>query len=81
MQQTETTPQTWVTHSQPFQRDKEQPTQLGMVRPQVLAEICTPGDPRARCPRGEVGDLTDIPRKVGVPQQGIRVVAPHPLNP
>ena len=56
--------------------------QLGMVhRPQVPAEICIPGDPRARCPRGELGDHTDIPRKVGVPQQVIREVAPHPLNP
>ena len=82
MLQTEIMPQTWVTHNQPFQPDKEQPMQLGMVhRPQVPAAICIPGDPRARCPRGELRGHTDTPHKVGVPQLGIRGVAPHPLNP
>ena len=82
MLQTEITPQTWVTHNQPFQPVKEQPMQLGMVhRPQVPAAICIPGDPRAQCPRGELGGHTDTPHKVGVPQLGIRGVAPHPLNP
>ena len=82
MPQTEIMPQMWVTHNQPFQPVKEQPMQLGMVhRPQVPAAICIPGDPRARCPRGELGGLTDTPHKVGVPQLGIREVAPHPLNP